>query len=135
MTTDHQEITASCSGLNRNTAGRTRMAGLARGSGHDRIKPLVGTPVPAVTRTGPSPGTWLTAVPRTWRTGLGLAGLEPYPEKVIVVLATVPGQACIVCSCSDIRSSNMLQIHQRALWRVVGEIERVIIRSETTQPT
>ena len=34
----------------------------------DRIRPLVGTPVPAVTRTGPSPGTWLTAVPRTWRT-------------------------------------------------------------------
>ena len=28
MTTDHQEIPASCSGLNRNTASRTRMAGL-----------------------------------------------------------------------------------------------------------
>lgn len=32
------------------------------------MRPLVGTPVPAVTSTGPSPGTWLTAVPRTWRT-------------------------------------------------------------------
>ena len=37
-------------------------------SPQERIKPLVGTPVPAVTRTGPSPGTWLTEVPRTWRT-------------------------------------------------------------------
>jgi hypothetical protein len=35
---------------------------------YDRIRALVGTPVPAVTRTGPSPGTWLTDVPRTWRT-------------------------------------------------------------------
>jgi hypothetical protein len=33
-----------------------------------RIRALVGTPVPAVTRTGASLGTWLTAVPRTWRT-------------------------------------------------------------------
>ncbi len=30
-----------------------------------RMSPLVGTPVPAVTSTGPSPGTWLTDVPRT----------------------------------------------------------------------
>ena len=33
-----------------------------------RIRPLVGTPVPAVTSTGPSPGTWFTESPRTWRT-------------------------------------------------------------------
>ena len=32
------------------------------------IRPLVGTPVPAVTSTGPSPLTWLTEVPRIWRT-------------------------------------------------------------------
>src|SRR5580693_3090540 len=39
-----------------------------RSQDRDRMRPLVGTPVPAVTRTGPSPGTWLTAVPRIWRT-------------------------------------------------------------------
>jgi uncharacterized membrane protein YbhN (UPF0104 family) len=31
--------------------------GLTMGRRNDRIRPLVGTPVPAVTRTGPSPGT------------------------------------------------------------------------------
>jgi hypothetical protein len=31
--------------------------GLALSRRHDKISPLVGTPVPAVTRTGPSPGT------------------------------------------------------------------------------
>ena len=30
-----------------------------------RMRPLVGTPVPAVTSTGPSPGTWFTELPRT----------------------------------------------------------------------
>src|SRR5580692_750453 len=33
-----------------------------------RIRPLVGTPVPAVTSTGPSPPTWFTEVPRICRT-------------------------------------------------------------------
>ena len=28
----------------------------------------IGTPVPAVTRTCSTPGTWLTEVPRNWRT-------------------------------------------------------------------
>ena len=30
--------------------------------------PLVGTPVPAVTTTWSTSSTWLTALPRTWRT-------------------------------------------------------------------
>jgi hypothetical protein len=34
----------------------------------DRITPLVGTPVPAVTSTFWTSGTGLTDVPRTWRT-------------------------------------------------------------------
>ena len=33
-----------------------------------KISPLVGTPVPAVTSTLRTWPTWLTAVPRTWRT-------------------------------------------------------------------
>ena len=37
----------------------------ARGQAAPMTRPLVGTPVPAVTSTGPSPGTWLTEVPRT----------------------------------------------------------------------
>ena len=45
-----------------------RVAAPRPGRRQDRIRPLVGTPVPAVTRTGPSPGTWLTEVPRIWRT-------------------------------------------------------------------
>ena len=33
-----------------------------------KIKPLVGTPVPAVASTFSTFATWFTAVPRTWRT-------------------------------------------------------------------
>ncbi len=33
-----------------------------------RMSPLVGTPVPDVTTTCSTDGTWFTPVPRTWRT-------------------------------------------------------------------
>ena len=48
--------------------------GVERGAGDvgqlstPRMSPLVGTPVPAVTSTWLTSGTWLTEVPRTWRT-------------------------------------------------------------------
>ena len=48
--------------------GRAAKWGSTGPGPQDRMRPLVGTPVPAVTSTGPSPGTWLTEVPRTWRT-------------------------------------------------------------------
>ena len=59
---------------NRRRGTRTRQAATAaklhaRGyRSTPRITPLVGTPVPAVTSACSTPGVWLTAVPRTWRT-------------------------------------------------------------------
>ena len=40
----------------------------ADGKPTESTSPLVGTPVPAVTSTCSAPSTWLTEVPRTWRT-------------------------------------------------------------------
>src|SRR5580704_19532663 len=51
-----------------------KIEGVERGPGDvgqlstPRMSPLVGTPVPAVTSTWLTSGTWLTDVPRTWRT-------------------------------------------------------------------
>ena len=48
-----------------------RWAGGRGGGAHRagwRMRPLVGTPVPAVTTTFSTPSTWFTEVPRIWRT-------------------------------------------------------------------